>query len=373
MWIVVNSTTTEVVGRCEVRRVWLLLWVVASVLVGCRSEVARPDVTSGQAPRELRVMTYGSFDIGEDVVAQFESQNNARLRFLDAGDTGQMVSQAILSKDNPQADVLYGVDNTFLSRALDAGIFAPYRADALAGVPDTYVLDPQYHVTPVDYGDVCINYDKTYFTEHNLSLPESLEDLLDPAYRGLLVVESPASSSPGLAFLLTTVSRFGEEGYLDYWRGLRANGVLVVDSWDTAYYGEFSGGAGSAGTRPMVVSYATSPAAEVFYSEEPLTESPTGSITAPGTCFRQIEFVGILENGQNRDLAEAFVEFVLSDTFQEDIPLHMWVFPVVEGATLPQAFADHASVVEEPVTMAIDLIEQNRQRWVDAWIDAVLR
>ncbi len=354
------------------RRPWFLVVAVLVALVGCRSEVPGA-VPPDQAPRELRVMTYSSFDIGEEVVAQFEAQHNARLRFLDAGDTGQMVSQAILSKESPQADVLYGIDSTFLSRALEAGIFVPYRADALAVVPDAYEMDPQYRVTPVDYGDVCLNYDKADFAKRNLPLPESLEDLLDPAYKGLLVVESPASSSPGLAFLLTTVATLGEEGYLDYWRGLRANDVLVVDSWDTAYYGEFSGGAGSAGTRPMVVSYATSPAAEVYYSEEGLTESPTGSITAPGTCFRQIEFVGILENGKNRDLAEAFVEFVLSDAFQSAIPLHMWVYPVSDAATLPQVFAEHASIAEEPVTMETDLIEKNRQRWVDGWIDAVLR
>ncbi|MCU0521106.1 MAG: thiamine ABC transporter substrate-binding protein [Anaerolineae bacterium] len=349
------------------------LFLTILFFVGCRSATATPPVASTEEPRELRVMAYSSFDISEAVIAQFEAEHGALVRFLDAGDTGQMISQAILSRDDPQADVIYGIDNTFLSRALHADILLPYKAKALADIPDAFKLDDQYRVSPTDYGDVCINYDVTHFRERELPLPSSLAALADPLYKGLLVVENPASSSPGLAFLLTTIAEFGEDGYLDFWRALRANDVLVVDSWDTAYYGEFSGAAGSAGTRPMVVSYATSPAAEVYFSEEALGEPPTGSITASGTCFRQLEFVGILRNARNRDLAEAFVEFVLSDTFQSDIPLHMWVFPVREAVALPEVFVAYASVAEEPATLSVGVIEQNRERWVNEWTDAVLR
>lgn len=340
---------------------WLILLAIAMLLVACGT----PTPTE---PRVLRVMTYSSFDIGEEVVAQFEDAHDVTLQFLDAGDTGQMVSQAILSKDNPQADVLYGVDNTFLSRALEAGIFLSYESQNLNAVPDDLVLDPEHRVTPVDYGDVCLNYDRAYFDEHEVPVPQRLEDLTDPAYAGFLIVENPASSSPGLAFLLTTISTFGEAGYPDYWEQLRENDVLVVDSWDTAYYGEFR-----AGNRPIVVSYATSPAAEVYFAEEPTAEPPTGAIVAPGTCFRQVEFVGILKNGQNRELAEAFVDYVLSPTFQQDIPLHMWVFPANETVTLPEVFVAHGATAVSPATMAPGTIEGNREAWIEAWTDVVLR
>jgi thiamine transport system substrate-binding protein len=351
-----------------------VLTLLAVLAVAACTTTPEPAADGKEAPpRLLRVMTYSSFDISEAVVQAFEATHNARLQFLDAGDTGQMISQAVLSKEDPQADVMYGVDNTFLSRALEADIFEPYHAEGLARIPDALRLDPAYRVTPVDYGDVCLNYDRAYFSEHEVPLPTSLEDLTQPAYKGLLVVQNPASSSPGLAFMLATVAAMGEDGYLAYWRQLRDNDVLVVNSWDTAYYSEFSGGAGSGGTRPIVVSYATSPAAEVYYSDEPVDVSPTASVVAPGTCFRQVEFVGILRNGQNRDLAEAFVDYVLSDTFQNDIPLHMWVYPASETASLPEVFERHAAAAVEPATMSVERIEQNRQAWVDAWTDVVLR
>lgn len=352
---------------------WTII-VCAMVLASCAPTDAEPtEEPTPEGPRELRVMTYGSFEMDEAVIAQFEEEHNVRVQFLDAGDTGQMVSSAILSRDNPQADVMYGIDNTFLSRALEAGIFSPYEAENLDNVPDMYELDDQHRVTPVEYGDVCLNYDRSYFEENDVPLPETLEDLTQPEYNGLLVVENPASSSPGLAFLLTTIATLGEDAYLDYWQQLRENDVLVVDSWDNAYYGEFSGSVDSPGTRPLVVSYATSPAAEVYFGGESVDEPPTGSVVAPGTCFRQIEFVGILENGQNRDLAEAFVEYVLSDTFQSAIPLYLWVFPVSETATVPEEFSSYAVEAEDPAMMAIDDIEENREAWINAWTDVVLR
>jgi thiamine transport system substrate-binding protein len=354
---------------------WLYVIVLVLVIAaGCG--LAPNDVPTEEPTPEvtvLRVMSYGSFDISEEVITGFEQEHGVTVQFLDAGDTGQMVSQAILSKDNPQADVLYGIDNTFLSRALEADIFVPYQAGNLDEVPDGLVLDDQHRVTPVDYGDVCLNYDRAYFEGNDLAVPTTLEDLIRPEYAGLLVVQNPASSSPGLAFLLTTIGAFGEDGYLDYWRDLRANDVLVVDSWNNAYYGEFSGAAGVDGTRPIVVSYATSPAAEVYYSGGAVETPPTGAVTAPGTCFRQIEFVGILRNNQNQAMAEAFVEYVLSAPFQSDIPLHMWVFPANETVTLPEVFADFAIHAEEPVTMAVEMIEANREGWINAWTEVVLR
>jgi thiamine transport system substrate-binding protein len=323
-------------------------------------------------PARLVVMTHDSFNASEGVIAEFESANNVKVEFLKSGDAGSALNQAILSKDNPLADLFYGVDNTFFSRAIGAGIFEPYQAKGLENVPARFQLDPQGRLTPVDYGDVCLNYDKKYFQEKGLAPPQKLEDLVKPEYKGLLVVENPATSSPGLSFLLASVGHFGESGYLDFWRQSRDNDVLVSNGWEDAYYGQFSGGSGK-GTRPLVVSYATSPAAEVYFSEGKLSEPPTGNVLGDGACFRQIEFVGILKGTKNRALAEKFIDFMVGVSFQEDIPLQMFVFPVNEKAKLPEVFVKFAEVPQKPAEVAAEDIGKNREAWIEKWTETVLR
>jgi thiamine transport system substrate-binding protein len=323
------------------------------------------------SPVTLTVMTHDSFAASQSVISAFEQANNVKVVFLKGGDAGAALNKAILSKDAPLADVFYGVDNTFLSRALDSGIYEPYSSPLLADIPAEFKLDPQNRALPVDYGDVCINYDKAYFTTHDLQVPQTLEDLTNPMYKGLLVVENPATSSPGLAFLLATISHFGENGYLEYWKSLRDNGVVVVDGWETAYYTNFSGSSGH-GSQPMVVSYASSPAAEVVYATTPLTTSPIGSILGPGTCFRQIEFVGILKGTSHLALAQKFVDFMLSQKFQEDMPLQMYVYPVNPQAKLPQEFVQYAQTATQPASMDPALITANRDRWIADWTATVL-
>ena len=329
-----------------------------------------PAAVAGQ-PRTLTVMTHDSFAASKGVINEFEQANNVKITFVKSGDAGAALNKAILAKDAPLADVFYGVDNTFLSRALDAGIFDSYASPMIEHIPDEFKLDLKNRALPVDYGDVCLNYSKAFFAKNDLAVPASLNDLTLPAYNGLLVVENPATSSPGLAFLLTTIQKYGDPGYLDFWKALRANGVVVVDGWETAYYTNFSASSG-AGPQPMVVSYSTSPAAEVVFSTTPLDDSPTASITAPGTCFRQVEFVGILAGTKNRDLAEKFVDFMLDVPFQEDMPLNMFVYPVNSLATQPEVFGKYAKPAEQPAGVP-DALATQREAWIEAWTQAVLR
>jgi thiamine transport system substrate-binding protein len=347
------------------------MWKMVSVLVlvGLAGLLA----ACGQGGT-LTIMTHDSFDVSEEVVTAFQEECNCEVQFLKSGDTGLMLNQALLSKDSPMADIIYGVDNTFLSRALQGDILEVYESPVLDAIPDELELDETFHMLPVDYGDVCLNYDKGWFQDQNLAPPGDLPDLLRPEYRGLTVVENPATSSPGLAFLLTTIGRFGEEGdydHLDYWADLRANDVLVTDGWEDAYWGNFT--YASEGDRPIVVSYASSPPVEVYYAEEAFDEAPTGVVTADGSCFRQIEFVGILKGTQNRRLAEKWIDFMLDTTFQEDIPLKMFVFPANSNAALPDVFARFAEVPENPAFVEPDDIEDHREDWIQAWTQTVLR
>lgn len=322
------------------------------------------------AARTLTVMTHDSFSASQAVIDAFEAQYGVEVRFLKSGDAGTAVNRAILARHNPLADVFYGVDNTFLSRALEEDIFEPYASPLLAMIPEAFKLDPESRALPVDYGDVCLNYDIAYLEELGLQPPQALEDLLRDDYRGLLVVENPATSSPGLAFLLATIGHFGEDSYLDYWSALVENDVLVVNDWDAAYYGEFTR---YGGTRPIVVSYGSSPPVEMIFAEDPIEEPPTAAVVADGTCFRQIEFVGILKGTENRELAEHWIDFMLSTTFQEDMPLQMFVFPVNPQAQLDPAFVDYLAVPENPVFVSPDDIAAKREAWITSWRETVLR
>ncbi len=316
------------------------------------------------------LLTHDSFAVAEQVLAEFEAETGATVDVLRAGDAGSVVNQAILTKGAPLADAIFGVDNTFLSRAVEAGIFDPYESPLAAEVPDRYRLDPA--VTPIDFGDVCVNYDIAALDRAGVPPPATLRDLIDPRYRGMLAVENPASSSPGLAFLLATIAAFpegSEFGWPEYWAALRANDVLVTDGWEEAYYGAFSF---SGGDRPLVVSYASSPPAEIVFAEgEPPTAVGT-AVLADG-CFRQIEFAGVLDGAANPELARRLVDFMLSKAFQEDVPLNMFVFPARSDADIPAVFLEHTVIPDDPASLPPDVIEERREEWIETWTRIVLR
>ncbi|MDP1820416.1 MAG: thiamine ABC transporter substrate-binding protein [Acidimicrobiales bacterium] len=319
----------------------------------------------------VRLLTHDSFDVSDEVLDAFMEDTGIRVELLQGGDAGTVVNQAILGRGNPQADVLFGIDSTFLTRALEADLFEAHEAEGIEDVPENLLLDPEHRVTPIDYGDVCLNYDKAFFEESGLAVPQRLEDLVDPAYQDLLVVENPATSSPGLAFLLASIEALGEDGWADWWRALRANGVEVAEGWEDAYYGSFSGGAGSEGTRPLVVSYASSPPVEVVFADPPIEEAPTGVI--PDSCYRQVEGAGILRGTEHPEEATKLVDFLLSPTFQADVPLKMFVFPVLPSVELPEVFVKHAVLPDTVFETPASEIDEHRETWIEEWTNLVLR
>jgi len=323
-------------------------------------------------PGKLVILTNDSFDISADLIAKFEADNNAKVTIQKAGSSGAVLNRAILEKGNPSGDLLYGVDNTFLSRALREDIFIKYESPLIKDVPSQFILDDTFHVSPVDYGYVNINYDIAYLEENGLTPPSSLEVLTQPEWNGLLVVMNPATSTPGLAFLIATVSYFGEDDdydYLDFWADLRTNGLAVKDGWSEAYYTDFSN---HGGDRPLVVSYATSPAAEVFFSEGAHTVPPTGNMLVDKATFLQIEGIGILKGTKNEKLAKRFIDFVLDTPFQEDIPGRMFVYPVNSKAQKPDFF-QFAEVPTLPADISPETIDAKRDDWINAWTQVVLR
>ncbi|WKK25609.1 thiamine ABC transporter substrate-binding protein [Streptomyces olivoreticuli] len=353
------------------------LGAAAAVAVGLPALAACGSGGSGAAGggKTVTLVSHDSFNVSDGVLKEFEKQSGYTVKVLKSGDAGAAVNQAILSAKHPQGDVFFGVDNTLLSRALDKGLFTPYEAKGLDRVPKALQADAaQHRVTPIDTGDICVNYDRAYFADHKLAPPQSFDDLIKPEYKNLLVTENSATSSPGLAFQLGSIAKYGDYGWQDYWKKLKANGVEVVDGWEQAYNQRFSGSAAgrkAKGDKPLVVSYASSPPAEVMDVKPEPKEAPTG--VATGTCFRQIEFAGLLSGAKNTEGGKALIDFLLSKKFQEDMPLTMFVNPAAQDAALPGLFTKYGAKVTDPATLAPEKIAKNRDQWIKAWSSIVLK
>ena len=295
------------------------------------------------APRSLTLLSYDSFTPPEGVFDAFTARTGITVEVVTGGDSGSVISKAILTAGNPEGDVLWGVDDTTLTRVDDADLFENRVA--------------------VSKGDVCVNYDKAWYAERGIEPPSSLDDLVDPLYEGHLVVQDPVNSSPGLAFLMATVARYGDD-WTDWWSKLVANGVTIASDWTTAYTVEFSGSSGK-GKHPLVVSYGSSPPAEVVYAATPIDEPPTAVIAS--TCFRQVEYAGVLRGTDDSDGARQLLDFLVGVEFQESMPLSLFVFPVNHDAELPEVFRRWAVRPESPLTLAPAVIAENRTAWLDAW------
>jgi thiamine transport system substrate-binding protein len=323
----------------------------------------------GSTPGEVVLVTHDSFAVSKAVKAAFERESGLKLRILQGGDANEMLNRALLTAGDPQGDVIFGIDDSILSRAVKGDLLDEYRSPELSALQPDF-SSPDSHVTPVDHGEVCLNYDRAWFASHRIPPPRTLSDLVQARYRNLLVVENPATSSPGLAFLLATVATFGDR-WQAYWRALRANGLLAVDGWEEAYTQQFSGAAGSPGKRPIVVSYASSPAAEVIFASKPLSAAPTAAVE--DGCYRQVEYAGVLRGARNEKGAKELIDFMLSPRFQADVPGSMFVYPVREGVPLPKEFVRYALVPKDPLALPAAEIDANRDHWLAAWTDIVVR
>jgi thiamine transport system substrate-binding protein len=340
-----------------------LTWPLAACsVVGEKSD----DTDQSSDNGTVVLVTHESFQLPKKVVREFEDESGYDLETRAAGDAGTLTTKLVLTKDNPTGDVAFGVDNTFASRAVEEGVFAEHGVELPAGAED-YALEGAAAdlLVPVDNGNVCVNVDRTWFADHHLQPPTSFEDLADPAYRGLFVTPSALSSSPGLAFLLATIAEYGD-AWPDYWERLIANDTLVVDGWEDAYFGDFTQGS-EKGTRPIVLSYDSSPA---------FTIADDGTSTTRAlldTCFRQVEYAGVLDGADNPEGARALIEFLLTTTVQRELPESMFVFPVVDGVELPPAWKKHAEQPASPYTLDPTEIATNRESWLEEWRDIVTR
>ena len=326
-----------------------ILIVSFLVVITSACSSSSSNTSTDATPNEVTLLAYDAFTPQEGIFDAFTAATGAKVKVVTGGDTGTLISKAILTAGNPEGDVLWGLDNTLLSRAQKAELLTSYE--------------------PVDYGDICVNYDKQWFASRNIAPPKSLEDLANPTYKNLLVTQDPVASSPGLGFLLGTIAHFGADNWQGYWKSLKANGVHVSPDWTTAYTIDFSGSSGK-GKYPLVVSYGSSPPAEVLYAEKPIDTPPTAVIES--TCFRQTEYVGALKGTRNPNNAKLLISYLLDVPFQESMPLSLFVFPVNKKATLPDLFTKFAVTPKNPLTLDPADIEKNRDTWLNSWRDIIL-
>ena len=346
----------------------LSVLLTAALLSGCSLMSGDPDqhatsTGSGTAPDEVVLVTHDSFHLPGSLRRQFEEESGYDLEVRASGDAGALTTKLAVTSDNPTGDVAFGVDNTFASRALDAGVFDSLDVDLPPGADD-YVLpgDDGERLAPVDNGNVCVNVDTTWFRQHDLAPPQTLDDLTDPAYEGLFVTPSALTSSPGLAFLLTTIAAYGDD-WKGYWEDLLANDTLVVDGWEDAYFGDFTQGS-ERGTRPIVLSYDSSPAFTVPKGSD---ESTTRALL--DTCYRQVEYAGVLAGAENPGGGRELVEFLLSEDVQAALPDAMFVYPVRDGVALPDAWARHAEQPADPYALDPAQVASERDDWLAEWRD----
>ncbi|MCB0886785.1 MAG: thiamine ABC transporter substrate-binding protein [Propionibacteriaceae bacterium] len=320
-----------------------------------------PATTPGtQAPTEsktLTVVTHDSFALPEDLLKKFADETGYEVTYVAPGEGTSLVNQLILTKDSPLGDVVFGIDSTLASRALREGVVVPHVADAK--VIDGLAAEG---LTPVDFGDVCVNADSAWFAANDVPVPTTLDDLTAPAYKELFVVPSPTSSSPGQSFLLATIGAKGD-GWVDYWKALEDNGVKLAAGWSDAYYTDFSGADGK-GPRPLVLSYATSPAYTVD-GDASTTEALLG------TCIRQVEYAGVLAGAQNEVGAAKFIDFLLTPEVQATIPENMYMYPALDGVALPDEWAKFAPLSDEPIAIDGAQIDTGLEDWLRTWAEQI--
>jgi thiamine transport system substrate-binding protein len=344
----------------------------ALALTGCSlagddtaADESSPQETGATAGGEVVLQTHGSFSLPDDLVAAWEEETGYELTVRSGGDAGVLASKISLTAGNPTGDAVYGIDNTFASRPVEAGALAPYEPSSAP--PEEYDLDEGADVlTPVDTANVCVNVDTAWFEDKGQQPPAVLEDLTDPAYKGMFVVPAASSSSPGMAFFLATLAAFGDEGWKDYWTDLLANDTKIVKGWEDAYFTDFTGGGNKSARRPIVVSYDSSPAFTVKGGR-------TTTAALLDTCFRQVEYAGVLAGAKNPAGAEALIDWLVSDEVQAALPESMYVFPVSPSAELPEDWARFARQPETPYEVSAADIEANRDAWLTEWTDVTTR
>lgn len=327
-------------------------------LVGCSK--AETD-TPAEGEKVVKVLAYDSFSLEDELVKDFEKESGYKLEIISTGGGGELVNKLVLTKDTPAGDAVFGIDNAFAGRAVKEGVLEDSKVELPKGA-ENYVAEGAKELVPIDHGQICLNGDKQWFEEKGLEAPKEFEDLLKPEYKDLFAGINPATSSAGLGFFLSTIAKHGDN-WKEYWQGLKDNGMSVAKDWSTAYNVDFTASEGK-GTKPIVVSYATSPL-------ETLENDQTRTYTIESTCYDQVEYAGVIKNAKNKEGAKAFIDFMLSKKVQDTLLDSMYVFPVIDDAKISEKVLKFTPPVKNALRLDPAKIEENRETWLKEWNELI--
>jgi len=276
--------------------------------------------------KSLIVYTYDSFvsewGAGPKIAPLFEKATGIKVKFLSKGDGGALLSAVMLEKES-EADIVLGLDNFLAPKALSSGLFRAYEPKGYASLPASLKIDDSKRLIPYDYGDFAIVWDSGKLSNP----PASLEDLTRPEYAKKLILLDPRTSTPGLGFLAWTKAVYGS-AWKDYWKRLRPSVLTLAPSWDQGY------GLFTSGEAPLVISYAADGAYHLEYEK---TERYKALDFKDG-LVQQVEAAGILAKAKHAKNAELFMDFLISEACQKEIPLTQWMYPVLSSVNLPESY-----------------------------------
>ncbi|MBI4043074.1 MAG: thiamine ABC transporter substrate-binding protein [Deltaproteobacteria bacterium] len=304
---------------------------------------------------ELVIYTYSSFTsewgLQPKVIPPFEKECHCKVRVVGTEDTGAMLNRLLLEGEKTKADVVIGIDNSLAHKALDGNLLLAYQPAGLSNVPEELLFDKSFRLIPFDYSYYAIIYD----SEKLPNPPRSLRELANPLYRRKIILEDPRTSTPGLGFLLWSVGVFGEK-YLEFWHSLKPNILTISPGWDMAY------GMFTKGEAPMVLSYITSPAYHRIHEK---SERYKAALFSEGH-YLQIEGAGIVASTDQLELARKFIDYLLSVSFQQYVPLHNYMFPVNRKTPLPEAFTK-LPMPKKTILLPPEQVRQSLDRWFQEW------
>ncbi len=306
---------------------------------------------------KLTIYTYDSFvsewGPGPIIEKIFEEKHNADVEFVAVDSAATLLNKVILEGDTSKADIVLGLDMNLFDLAEQSELFTTHNINDINNLINLPLKWESNKFVPYNYG-----YFSFVYNEANLATPPKSMDELINSTNARIVIQDPRTSTPGLGLLTWMKALYGDQAG-DEWKKLNKKIISVTKGWTDAYYNFFM-----AGEADMVLSYTTSPAAHIMFEER----YDILATTFEEGNYITIEFAGILNNSQNKDLANKFLNFMLSKEFQSVIPSTNIMYPVTNIKDLPEAF-DKLNVPNF-IQMDPKEINKNKEKWIDEWLNA---